>query len=73
MLISTKPVISLEAALFGVMVRKAVSLSAAILTVLQLPPDVAAMIKYHTLASHTYISKGRSCSFYINNIEIQCM
>ncbi len=44
-----------------------------IITVLQLPPDVAAMIKYHTLASHTYISKGRSCSFYINNIEIQCM
>ncbi len=31
MLISTKPVISLEAALFGVIVRKAVSLSAAIL------------------------------------------
>ncbi len=28
---------------------------------LTIAPDVAALIKSHTLASHTYISIGRSC------------
>ncbi len=37
---------------------------------LTIAPDVAALIKSHTLASHTYITIGCSCSFSINNLEI---